>query len=250
MTAEGAPLRVIAGRHERGVANCDAAWGQEMQRRTIELGILGMVVLLVASCQRKSWQADQVSTALIELPPRAMSLQRGPVGAGQWQKEATYVLADARNTGREDLEVTLAGELVDAQGAVVGQLRRESLRIPAGGVRTFALVDSEQTLRPRAASARLQVLGAVRPGYPAPVEVTDGHVFRDGDRVVVTGKVVNTAGRKVTVGVIAGFYDRAGVPIRRPFSVLQIDGKAAHNTRFVGPPGSEQAYLFVGQLSF
>ncbi len=59
--------------------------------------------------------------------------------------------------------------------------------------------------------------------------------------------VVNTADRPCTAVVLAGFHDRDGTPMTRPFSVFPMGGKIERPARFVGPPGSTSGYSFVGK---
>jgi hypothetical protein len=213
--------------------------------------VLALSMALGGACRKRSaWEAREVEPGLVRLDTEHMNLRHDAVGHGKWASRASFVLIDATNTHTEDLMVTLAGELVDDQGAVVGILRPESLRIPAGGVRTFALVDHDQGERAQAAGARVRVLGAHAPGYPPPVRVTDGHVYRDGDRVVVSARVHNTADRPVRVLVLGGFYDRNGRPVRRPFTEMYLPGGDTHPAQFVGPPGSVKGYLFIGDMAY
>lgn len=200
--------------------------------------------------QASSWEEREVDPGLVRLDSERMLLRHDTVGHDRWASRASFVLIDATNTHGEDLMVTLGGELVDAQGAAVGTLRPASLRIPAGGVRTFALVDEAQVVRERAAAARVRVIGAHVPSYPPPVTVTDGNVYRDGDRVVVSARVHNTAPGTVRVLVLGGFYDQHGVPMRRPFTEMVLPGGGSHTAQFVGPDGSVKGYIFVGDMAY
>lgn len=210
-----------------------------------------LCVALIGACRKQAtWEEPSVDPSLVRLDTAHMRLRHDVVGHDEWKSRASFVLIDASNAHTEDLMVTLAGELVDGQGRAVGALRPASLRIPAGGVRTFALVDHEQAERERAVAARVQVSGAHVPRYPPPVVVTDGHVYRDGDRVVVSARVRNTADRPVRVLVLGGFYDQHGVPVRRPFTEMYLPGGGTHPAQFVGPSGSVKGYIFIGDLAY
>lgn len=205
----------------------------------------------LAGCERKAgWSEREVDPGLVALDTGRMHLRHDRVGHDRWASEASFVLVDAENTHDEDLLVTLDGALVDAEGRELGALRPVSLRIPAGGVRTFALIDREQQVRARAARAEVRVTGAYVPGHAPPVVVTEGHVYRDGDRVVATARVRNTADRPVRVIVLGGFHDARGVPLTRPFSELYLPGDASHPVQFVGPPGSVKGYVFIGDAVY
>jgi hypothetical protein len=191
-----------------------------------------------------------VKVSAVKVSIDAMTIQTGPVGHGRWKSEGTYVMVDAHNTGERDLMVTLGGVLQRDGGQEVSRLRPQSLRIPAGGVRMFALVDMENKAQPEATAARIDVKGAFVPDYPPPVVVSHGRVDMDEGRAVVQGYVENTAEREVAVVVIAGFYDGSGKPVSRPSTRYIIDGGQRRGAMFVGPKGSSRAYLFVGEYAY
>jgi hypothetical protein len=170
------------------------------------------------------------------------------VGMAPHEQSSTFALVDADNLGDRSARVTLGGVLVDADGQEVGRLRAETLWIPPRGRRTFALVDDKDAVRSSATTARIDVRGAVRPRFDEPIKVEQGHVWKDGDRVVATAMVVNTADRPCQAVVLAGFHDKDGAPLTRPFSVFPIGAKVERPARFVGPPGSTTGYIFIGKI--
>lgn len=209
------------------------------------------LITTVPGCRKASpRQEREVDHGLVRLHTSRMHLRHDRVGHDQWASQAAFVLLDAENTHSEDLMVTLGGELLAAGGGRAGVLRPESLRIPAGGVRTFALIDRENRDRPDAVSASVRVMGAYVPTYVPPIQITDGNVFQDGDRVVVAGMVQNAVDRPVRVLIIAGFYDRDGKPLTRPFTQMSLLEDESHPARFVGPPGSVAGYIFVGDFVY
>jgi len=78
------------------------------------------------------------------------------------------VLVEAENTANAGAYVTLGGELTDDAGKTVSTLRAASLYIPAGELRTFALVDKERKPRPTAKGAKIFVRGARVPPMHRP----------------------------------------------------------------------------------
>jgi hypothetical protein len=213
------------------------------------LAIALSLVALVGCRSKNTWQRDELPYDQIVVAPERVSLQSGRVGAGRWETDATFVLAAARNSSDRDADVSLAGDLITADGTRY-PLHVESLRVPGGGERTFALVDKEQKARPDAVRAEVRVTGAMLPDYPPPVAVTDGAVHQDQGRAVVAGNVVNTAARECQVSVMAAFYDAAGVPLQRPFTVFKLGPNGKRGTQFVGPPGSVSAQLYVGEVNY
>jgi hypothetical protein len=204
------------------------------------------VVLAAAACRRPP-EPRAVDPSLIAVSAE-QTVRTDKIG--DEGTRATFVLVDADNHAGGELEVVLGGDLIDAAGHVVGPLRREALRIPAGGRRTFALVDDHLAPRPAATAARVTVVRATVPMAPAPVHITDGHVYADQGRAVVAGYVVNTTDIPGKAVILAGFHDAAGRPMTRPYTLYSIGAHARRVAQFVGPPGSTSAYIFVGDVAF
>jgi len=208
------------------------------------------ILLLAVACGKSDWSGSEVSHDLIDVEADRLAIKTGPVGHDKWKSEATYVLVEAKNTAERDLLVTLSADLVDADNKVVGKTRRESLRIPAGGSRLFALIDDKQTVRPAATGARVDVRGAENVSYPSSVVVTEGNVYFDQDRAVVAGYVTNNTGGEVRAIVLAAFFDDKGRPMQRPSTLFPLAGKGKRGAQLVGPPGSRAAYLFIGEVQY
>jgi hypothetical protein len=145
--------------------------------------------------------------------------------------------------------VTLAGDLVDPAGLTVGTLRPQSLWVPAGELRTFALVDMARKPRPTAKGARLFVRGA-KLGQPPPARVDGVKQIPDGDKIVMQGVLKNEAKRGGELLVIATFYAPDGRPMTRPFSLLWVAPDGELPVQFVGPPGSTRGTLFIGDAVY
>jgi hypothetical protein len=180
----------------------------------------------------------------------AARMRTDTVGDGAFASAATFVLVDAENTAADGAYVTLGGELKDAAGATVGELKPSSLWIPPHESRTFALVDRERVARPTASAARIKVGGALIPDGPPRAEITELHTFDDRGKIVAQAYVVNTADRPGQIMVIGSFHDAGGQPMTRPFQMIEL---AAHDRRvvqFVGPAGSTRGTIFVGDAIF
>lgn len=172
------------------------------------------------------------------------------VGDGAFQDTATFVLVDAENRAAEGAYVTLGGALVDAGGAEAGALKPQSLWIPAGASRTFALVDAERRPRPSAVSARIEVRGALVPADPPRARIEELHSFVDQDRIVVQAYLVNDADRIGRIIVIGAFHDDGNRPMTRPFEVLEAGPRSRQVVRFIGPPRSKRGTIFVGDVVY
>jgi hypothetical protein len=208
-----------------------------------------LVLLTLASCG-KSEPSRNLDLDAIRLTGDAR-LRTDTVGDGEFASTSSFVLVDAENTARDGAYVTLAGELT-SDGGVVGQLKPQSLWIPAHEVRTFALVDTERVPRPAATSARILVKGALVPqdGQPPRARITDLHVFDDYGKSVAQAYLVNDAPRLGKVIVIASFHDAHGQPMTRPFQTIEVDGNQKVPVQFVGPPGSTAGTIFVGDVIY
>lgn len=220
------------------------------RRKTMVLLLLAAASAWSAGCDKQNRPKPAINPARIELGRDKLAIRTGPVGVGKWKSEATYALVEARNRTDRDVMVTVAGDLRDETGKPTWPLRRESMRVPAGGSRLFALVDEEQKVRPAAKGARVDVVGAVAVEYPPPFTITDGKVMMDQDRAVAAGYVVNTAERDGAAVVIGAFFDQAGAPLQRTSTVFPLSPGGRRGLRLVGPPGSRSAYLFIGEVSY
>ncbi len=192
------------------------------------------------------FKPTQMGGGVVEVHAADAVLTHGEVGAGQFKGPGTYVLVDALNPLGVDLEVTLGGDLVNGAGERVGALNRESLRIPARGRRTFALVHHDGQVT-AATGADIRVEASQIAKHPPAVTLADANVARDGDRVIVRANLINETDREVITVVVAGFYDENGKIMNRPFTVLTIPGDWKTPAQFVGPHGSAKGYLFVGE---
>ena len=209
---------------------------------------IGGTVGALAGC-RHSKPARNLDLDQIRLTGDAR-LRTDVVGDGKFASTASFVLVDAENTSAEGAPVTLGGDLTDAAGARVGQLRAQSLWIPAHEVRTFALVDTERVARPAAAGARIKVHGAVIPDEPPRAQISDLHSFDDRGKVVVQAYLVNAADRPGQIMVIGAFHDARGQPMTRPFQMIEIAARDRRVVQFVGPEGSTRGTIFVGDAVY
>jgi hypothetical protein len=182
--------------------------------------------------------------------PGAARMRTDIVGDGKFASTATFVLVDAENTAAEGAYITLGGELTDQAGATVGQLKRSSLWVPAHGVRTFALVDSERVARPTAKAARIKIGGSLIPDEPPRARIADLHAFDDRGKIVVAAYLDNTADRPGQIMVIGAFHDAQGQPMTRPFQMIDVAAHARQVVQFVGPVGSTRGTMFVGDVIY
>lgn len=221
-----------------------------MRRAALALAIVaaGAAVLGGAACSRRE-PAKNLDLDLIRVSSDAR-MRTDTVGDGAFQDTATFVLVDAENRAAEGAYVTLGGALVEEGGAEAGALKPQSLWIPPGEARTFALVDAERKPRPTAKSARIEVRGALVPTDPPRARIEELHSFVDGDRVVVQAYLVNGADRNGRIVVIGAFHDETNRPMTRPFDIVELAGKAREVVRFVGPPRSKRGTIFVGDVVY
>ncbi|MBV8758332.1 MAG: hypothetical protein JO257_13685 [Deltaproteobacteria bacterium] len=206
-----------------------------------------VVLLAVAACAKS--KSHQLSLDYIRVSADAR-LRTDTVGVGTFEEQATFVLVDADNTSKEGAYVTLGGKLADASGTELGQLRTQSLWIPAGETRTFALVDRERKPRPSSARARIEVKGALVPASPPPYRVANVAEHVDGDHVVTTGTVENDADIPGAITLIASFHDDGGRPMTRPFTLLKVAPHGKLPVQFAGPPNSKHGTIFCGDVIY
>lgn len=212
--------------------------------RALSFVVAGVVAF--AGCAKKS--THEVNHDLIRVTSDAR-LRTDTIGEGKWLELATFVLVEAENTSTEGAYVTLTGELANEAGTTIGELKPQSLWIPAGEIRTYALVDRERKPRPDARGARIRVRGA-QVNRPPPAHIDHFKQVTDGDKVLVQGTVTNEASRGGSIMVIASFYGADNRPMTRPFSLLWVEPKAGQPVQFVGPPGSTRGTIFIGDTAY
>jgi hypothetical protein len=218
-------------------------------RLGLRLGLtLGLTLGLAAGCAR-SKPAHNLDLDAIRLTGDAR-LRTDTVGDGTFASTATFVLVDAENTAAQGAYVTLGGELGDAAGAKVGDLKPQSLWVPAHEARTFALVDRDRVARPAATAARIKVYGALIPDEPPRASITDLHTFDDRGRIVVRAYLVNGADRPGQIMAVGAFHDAHGQPMTRPFEMVELAGHGRRVVQFVGPEGSTRGTIFIGDVIY
>lgn len=180
-------------------------------------------------------------------------LRTDTVGDGKFASTASFVLVDAENTAGEGAYVTLGGALIGTSGSpagVIGELKPQSLWVPAHETRTFALVDKDRVPRPGATSAQIKVFGAVIPTDPPRAAISELHSFDDRGKIVVQAYLTNAADRRGQIMAIASFHDAHGQPMTRPFQMIELAGGARQVVQFVGPEGSRTGTIYVGDVIY
>lgn len=206
-----------------------------------------VLALLIAACAR-SKPARRLELDAVRITGDAR-LRTDTVGDGKFASTASFVLIDAENTAPVGAYVTLGGSLLGA-GAVVGELKPQSLWVPAHETRTFALVDRERAPRPGATAAQIKVFGAVVPDDPPRAAIRELHSFDDRGKIVVRAYLDNDADRPGQIMAIAAFHDAHGQPMTRPFQMIELAGHARQVVQFVGPVGSTRGTIYVGDVIY
>lgn len=209
---------------------------------------LALCVAAPACKKPKSWGGKQLDSSVVEVATDRLHLRHVKVGMEiQFTKVATVVMVDVRNKHTKDVSITMTGKLHDKGSAVVGTLRRESLRVPAGQWRLFALVDSENQERKNAAGASVSVAGVHELEFPQEIVIRNPRRYKDGERIIVQAEVHNAGkafGRSL---VMASFYDKEGTPLARAFSEVRLGIGETTPVQFVGPDGSVRGEIFPGE---
>ena len=192
--------------------------------------------------------AQHVNLDLIKIVGEAR-MRTDTVGEGQFAEQASFVLVDAANTSTTGAYVTIGGAFTDATGTSVGPLKPQSLWIPAGEARTFALVDSDRKPRPTATSAKIEVRGALIASPPR-AKIVDLNTFDDRGKIVLQATLVNDSDRIGRIIVIASFHGKDDRPMTRPFNLIEIGARQKQNVQFVGPEGSVRGAIYIGDETY
>jgi hypothetical protein len=208
--------------------------------------VVWLIALALIACAKRD--ARQLDFDKVRVTSDA-KLRTDTIGDGKFTELATFVLVEAENTADQGAYVTLAGELTDEAGTRVGELRPQSLWVPAKELRTFALIDKQRKPRPDARAAKIYVRGA-QLGQPPPATVNGLRLVDDVDKVLVQATIKNEAKRGGNIMVIATFYDEHGKPMTRPFSLIWIDKQGEVPVQYVGPVGSKRGTIFIGDVAY
>lgn len=205
-----------------------------------------VLFVAVLGCGRSDTPA-QVDLDLIHV--KGANLRTDTIGEGKFAEQSTFVLVDCENASDSNAYVTLAGELSEKMGAVVGQLKLQSLWIPAHESRTFALVDTERKARPTAEAAKILVKGASM-AAPPPAHVENVKQSTVIDKVVVQAELINDFDRPGKVVVLASFHDAKDNPMTRPFDIVELAANEHKWVQFVGPEKSVAGTVYVGDVAY
>jgi hypothetical protein len=208
---------------------------------------VALCLLAIAACEDTA--VRKVDLDKIVVTPDA-KLRTDTVGDGQFSQRASFVLVDAQNTASDGAVVSLGGQLTDDHGTTVGQLKPQSLFVPAGEMRTFALVDAAQTPRPDARAAHIVVRTATIPTYPPPAHVDQIREIEDNGKLVVQGVLHNDSDKRGEIEVIASFHASDRTPLTRPFTLLHLQAHEQQTVQFVSTPGAAHGTIFVGDVSY
>jgi hypothetical protein len=208
---------------------------------------VALCLLVFAACEDAA--VRKVDLDKIVVTPDA-KLRTDTVGEGQFAQRASFVLVDAENTASEGAVVSLGGQLTDDHGTIVGQLKPQSLFVPAGEMRTFALVDAAQTPRPDARAAHIVVRTATIPKYPPPAHVDQIREIEDNGKLVVQGVLHNDSDKRGEIEVIASFHASDRTPMTRPFTLLHLQAHEQQTVQFVSGSGASHGMIFVGDTSY
>lgn len=179
-----------------------------------------------------------------------------PLGDGA--APVSYVLADVDNRSGVDATVTLVGTWLGDGADELGPLRPEELHVPAGQLRTFALVDAGDRERTDVRGARVTIRTATQALASPPIVVADVALHDDpveveggrAHRAVIGANLTNTADRPAQAIVFAVFRDRRGAAMTRPHQVVGMGAQVTRPVRFVGPPGSVDASIYPGDVVY
>lgn len=199
-------------------------------------------VLLLAGCNTPRAPGPVDAPPGVRVKSEGLLLRSGAIGVKE-KVDASYVLVDVTNDTAEDRDVAVLGDLVDASGKEVEGLALDEMRVPAGGLRTFALVADRPV--PEAVGAHLRVRSA-SPAIGQPSVIAQAHPFaKEAERTVQGATIRSVVGRDGHVTLAATFRDDTGAILARPFVILELRGGTSRDFSFVGPVTATRADVFV-----
>ena len=218
-----------------------------MGRAAAGASLASAALAALVACGKASPTAEPVPAGLAVVDGTA-TVRHGAVGGRVNRQDTTYVLVDVENDSGTDRVVAVDGTLKDAAGKDLGPLAVDEMRVPAGQIRTFALLFTRVAREGAGAAVRVRRAEAVT--YPEPVTIALVEAARDGDVYAVTARAKNTLARHALATVCATFYDAGGAILARPFIGLELDPSASRPYRFDGPKEAVRAAVFVYEVTF
>jgi len=209
-----------------------------------------LAVASVGCKKNKEWGGSRLDPSVVEVATDRLHLRHVNVGMEvKHMTVATVVMVDVRNKHTGVVNVTLTGKLFDKDNKQIGSLTKQSLRIPKGKWRLFALVDSESKQRKQAVAANVKVLGvnAITTDQEVVVKNSKTHKDKHFERVILQADVTNSGKAFARTLVMCAFYDKSGTPITRPFSELRLKMGETKPVQFIGPEGSVRGEVFIGE---
>ena len=209
--------------------------------------LLGLLCLLCACSRPDQRVVDDKPTAVAVDAEHAL-IKTGTVGTPETKTDGTYVFVDVKNNSGEDRLIAVVGKLLDADGKEVGALHWDEMRVPAGAIRTFALVSKDPVAG--AVQATYRVVRAEALAHPAEVVIEEATTPRQDGALVAAGWLRNREQRGGSAVAAATFYGKGGKILGRPFTIVRIPPGARRPVRFVGPKDAAEVVLFVGEVVF
>lgn len=208
-------------------------------------------LVLLFDCERN---ARQNGGDDVVVHAELATLKTEPIGLGEAQHTASFVLVDATNHGPAG-HVTLAGDWLDAHGARIGQLAPQSRFLPTGATRTFVLVDARDQARQDVVSASVQVrsINVEMPDVPALAtnpKTLATTVQTEAGRVPIvsaTADITNQSSRPGCLLVGAAFHSPGGRPLAWQHTWLPVGPASTRGVQFFSPPGAEKAFITVDE---
>jgi len=209
--------------------------------------LLASILCLLCACSRADQRVVDDKPTAVAVDSEHALIKTGAVGTEN-KTDGTYVLVDVKNNSGEDRLIAVLGKLLDASGKEVGALHWDEMRVPAGAVRTFALVSKDPVAG--AVRATYRVVRAESLSHPAEIVIEEATTPRQDGSLVAAGWLRNREGRGASAVAAATFYGPDGKILARPFTMVRIPPGARRPVRFVGPKEAVETVLFVGEVVF
>jgi hypothetical protein len=202
--------------------------------------------LILAACSSSEKPGESVPTGVTIVAEAGLDVRQGQIGV-ESTLPGTWVYVEVENRTAEDRAVVVEGTFF-AGGKQLVTTASDSLRVPAGQRRVFALVSNGPL--PDATRAEVHVLKAPAVPYPDPFAIEDLR-FEKVDGGTTAGAMVrNTLDAPSTATVVGVFYDAAGKVLSRPFVLMAFHGASGRPVLFQGPPGATRSFVFVATSTY
>ncbi len=197
-------------------------------------------------CKGSDYEEPKSYIENVAVDSTSLQVRHGPIGIGEDQKQATYVLVDVKNNWDKELTVQVGGQLFAGKEAK-SKLRLEMLRIPPRSKRTFAPVPDPIVHHPDVTGAEIYIKRAFIDESDQKFTIDTPVLHPFAGKTLVKFWAHNLSGRRVHANILASYRDVNGTVILRKAASVLLRAKQRAVIEIPGPTGAKEVDVYLGE---